>query len=90
MTHQEDIFVKNLIIRGGLSGLTLAYYLKKDYLILEKESEVGGYCRTIKNPNYVWDYAGHFYHFKTEEMKRLFLSMVEPDEIVTQKKVTKI
>lgn len=90
MTHQEDIFVKNLIIGGGISGLTLAYYLKKDYLILEKESEVGGYCRTIKNPNYVWDYAGHFYHFKTEEMKRLFLSMVEPDEIVTQKKVTKI
>lgn len=90
MTHQEDIFVKNLIIGGGISGLTLAYYLKKDYLILEKESEVGGYCRTIKNPNYIWDYAGHFYHFKTEEMKRLFLSMVEPDEIVTQKKVTKI
>lgn len=90
MTHQEDIFVKNLIIGGGISGLTLAYYLKKNYLILEKESEVGGYCRTIKNPNYVWDYAGHFYHFKTEEMRRLFLSMVEPDEIVTQKKVTKI
>lgn len=90
MTHQKDIFIKNLIIGGGISGLTLAYYLKKDYLILEKESEVGGYCRTIKNPDYVWDYAGHFYHFKTEEMRQLFLSMVEPDEIVTQKKVTKI
>lgn len=82
--------VKNLIIGAGISGLTLAYYLKKDYLILEKENEAGGYCRTIKNPNYVWDYAGHFYHFKTDKFKDLFLSMVEPEEIVTQTKITKI
>lgn len=82
--------VKNLIIGGGISGLTLAYYLKDDYLILEKESGVGGYCRTISNPNYVWDFAGHFYHFKTEEMKKLFLSLVEPEEIITQHKTTKI
>jgi protoporphyrinogen oxidase len=82
--------IKNLIIGAGISGLTLAYYLKKDYLILEKENEAGGYCRTIKNPNYVWDYAGHFYHFKTDRFKELFLSMVEPEEIVTQTKITKI
>lgn len=87
----NTLSVKHLIIGGGISGLTLAYYLKdQDYLILEKDSEVGGYCRTIKHPDYVWDYAGHFYHFKTEEMKQLFLSLVEPEEIITQKKVTKI
>ncbi len=82
--------VKNLIIGTGISGLTVANYLKDDYLILEKESEIGGYCRTIKNSRYVWDYAGHFYHFKTEEFKKLFLSLVEPDEIIERKKVTKI
>ncbi len=82
--------IKNLIIGGGISGLTAAYYLKKDFLIVEKEQELGGYCRTIHNPNYVWDYAGHFYHFKTEQMKQLFLSLVEEDEIITQTKVTKI
>lgn len=87
---ERELIVKNLIIGGGISGITLAYYLKDDYLILEKENEVGGYCRTIKNPNYVWDFAGHFYHFKTDEMKKLFLSLVEPEEIITQKKVTKI
>jgi len=82
--------INNLIIGAGISGLTLAYYLKKDYLILEKENEAGGYCRTIKNPDYVWDYAGHFYHFKTDKFKELFLSMVEPEEIVTKTKITKI
>lgn len=82
--------VKHLIIGGGISGLTAAYYLKNDFLIVEKENELGGYCRTIKHPRYVWDYAGHFYHFKTDQMKQLFLSMVEEEEIITQTKVTKI
>ena len=82
--------VKRLIIGGGLSGLTLAYYLKKDYLILEKNSSLGGYCRTIPNNKYVWDYAGHFYHFRTDEFKKLFLSLVEKKEIVHQAKNTKI
>ena len=61
--------VKNLIIGGGLSGLAMAYYLGDDYLILEKEKEPGGYCRTLPNKDYVWDYAGHFYHFRTEKYK---------------------
>lgn len=87
----KDIKVRNLIIGGGISGLTLAYFLKdSSYLVLEKETDVGGYCKTIKNPNYIWDYAGHFYHFKTEEFKKFFLSLVEPDEIITQTKNTKI
>ncbi len=86
----QESKVKNVIIGAGISGLTLAHYLKDDYIILEKENEYGGYCRTIKNPEYVWDFAGHFYHFKTDKFKELFLSLVDPEEIITQKKITKI
>ena len=82
--------VKNLILGAGLSGLTTAYYLGDDYLILEKDATPGGYCRTIPNERYVWDYAGHFYHFQTEKYKNLFLSLVDEDQIVRQKKDTKI
>lgn len=82
--------VRNLIIGGGLSGLSAAYYLGDDYLIIEKEDEPGGYCRTIHDNEYVWDYAGHFYHFRTEKYKELFLSLVEENEIVRRKKNTKI
>ena len=42
-----DRNVKYLIIGAGISGLTFANYAKGDYLIIEKEDEVGGYCRTI-------------------------------------------
>lgn len=81
---------KYLIIGAGISGLTFANYCKGEYLIVEKENEVGGYCRTIKRNGYVWDYAGHFFHFKTEEFKKKFLSKMSKNDIVYNDKCTKI
>ena len=34
---------KYLVIGAGISGLTFANYAKEDYLVVEKEKEVGGY-----------------------------------------------
>ncbi len=82
--------VKNLIIGAGISGLTYANYAGDDYLIVEKEKEVGGYCRTIKRNGYVWDYAGHFFHFNTEEFKKNFLSKMPKEDIIYNDKCTKI
>lgn len=81
---------KYLIIGAGISGLTFANYCGDDYLIIEKENEVGGYCRTIKKGEFVWDYAGHFFHFKTEEFKNKFLNQMPKDDIVYKEKCTKI
>lgn len=81
--------VKHLIIGGGISGLTFANY-SDDYLIIEKESEVGGFCRTIKRNGYIWDYAGHFFHFKTDEFKKKFVDEVPKEDIIVQDKCTKI
>jgi len=82
--------VKYLIIGAGISGLTFANYIKDDYMILEKESEVGGYCRTIKKGDFIWDYAGHFFHFKTDEFKKMFIDEVDPEDIIKKDKCTKI
>ena len=82
--------VKYLIIGAGISGLTFANFIKDDYLIIEKENEVGGYCRTIKKGEYLWDYAGHFFHFKTDEMKKLFEDLMRDEELIFQEKNTKI
>lgn len=82
--------VKYLIIGAGISGLTFANFIKDDYLIIEKENEVGGYCRTIKKGEYLWDYAGHFFHFKTDEMKKLFEDLMKDEELIFQEKNTKI
>ena len=82
--------IKYLIIGAGISGLTFANYIKDDYIILEKEAEVGGYCRTIKKEDFIWDYAGHFFHFKTEEFKKIFMDKVEDSDIIYKDKCTKI
>ncbi|MGZ4118752.1 MAG: NAD(P)-binding protein, partial [Bacteroidia bacterium] len=40
--------VKYLIVGTGVSGLSFANFIgSKDYLILEKDSTPGGYCKTI-------------------------------------------
>lgn len=82
--------VKYLIIGAGISGLTFANYVDDDYLIVEKEDEPGGYCRTIKKKDFVWDYAGHFFHFRREEFRKKFLDSVDPADIVYKDKNTKI
>ena len=75
-----------LIIGGGVTGLSLASYLsKRDYLILEKDSELGGYCKTEIRGDYVWDYSGHFFHFKNEEIKNYVLENVECDLLEVEK-----
>ncbi len=85
----KTLSTKNLIIGAGISGLTFANY-SDDYLIIEKENEVGGYCRTIKQNGFIWDYAGHFFHFKTEEFKKKFVDEVPAEDIIVQDKCTKI
>jgi len=57
--------VRHLVVGAGISGLATAAFLKdKDTLVLEAEAEIGGYCRTVKQDGFVWDYSGHFFHFK--------------------------
>lgn len=83
--------VKYLIIGAGISGLSFASQKNsEDYLLVEKEAEPGGYCRTIKRNGYVWDYAGHFFHFRSERLQKEFYDLLHNDSAVFQKKNTAI
>ena len=81
--------VKYLVIGAGVSGLTFANYIKDDYLILEKENEVGGYCRTIRKGDFIWDYAGHFFHFKQMNLKRYLKIMLMKKILYIKRNVLK-
>jgi protoporphyrinogen oxidase len=65
--------VRTLIVGAGITGLATAAALGErgddDYLVLEGDSEIGGYCKTIKKEGFVWDYSGHFFHFKHPEIE---------------------
>jgi protoporphyrinogen oxidase len=60
-----------LVIGAGVTGLSFAGMLEdRDYLICEAEAEIGGYCRTVKKDGFVWDYSGHFFHFRHPDIER--------------------
>jgi protoporphyrinogen oxidase len=85
------IDVKYLIIGAGVSGLAFANHIKdKNFLIVEKENEAGGYCRIVKRGDYIWDFSGHFFHFATNQWKDFFEERIDKAEILRIKKNTKI
>lgn len=86
----ERIKTKYLIIGAGISGLMFANTKKDDYIIIEKSSEIGGYCKTIYENGFIWDYAGHFFHFNTPEMKNFFMDKMKDEKLIEQDKNTKI
>lgn len=61
---------KIVIIGAGLTGLSTAYHLEShgffDYVMFEKEADVGGLCRTVTHDGFTFDYAGHFLHINDE------------------------
>ena len=83
--------VKYLIVGAGISGLTLAANLRgDDYLIIEKDNCIGGLCKTFYKDGYVWDCAGHFFHFATQEGLSEFKEDMHDNDFVVCKKTTNI
>ncbi|HEX7984989.1 MAG TPA: NAD(P)-binding protein [Duganella sp.] len=48
-----------LIIGAGPTGLSAAYHLGADTVLLERHATVGGWCRSIQDQGFTFDYAGH-------------------------------
>ncbi|WP_293713930.1 NAD(P)-binding protein [uncultured Parabacteroides sp.] len=80
----------DLIIGAGVSGISYANFTKNDFIVIEKESELGGYCRTIKRNGYVWDYSGHFFHFRDSEIEKTVCKNISPKALVQVEKHTQI
>ncbi len=79
--------VRTLIVGAGVSGLAAAAALSEkgdnDYVILEADTAIGGYCKTVKKDGFVWDYSGHFFHFKHPEIEHFLRSRMVGQRIVT-------
>eukprot|EP01034_Spumella_vulgaris_P044042 gene44042-54729_t len=48
-----------VIIGAGPTGLSAAYHLGGDTLLLERNPTVGGWCRSIRQNGFTFDHAGH-------------------------------
>jgi len=57
-----------IILGAGLTGLIASDFIEDDdYLILEKSDKTGGIAKSFFYDNYVFDYGGHYLHFRTRE-----------------------
>lgn len=73
---------KYLIVGAGVSGLSFANFVgSHDYLILESDTEIGGFCKTVVQDGFIWDYSGHFFHFKHKDMETYLLERMPQDEV---------
>ena len=48
-----------VVVGAGPTGLSAAYHLGEDSILLEQNSRVGGWCRSIEVDGFTFDFAGH-------------------------------
>lgn len=83
--------VKYLIIGGGISGLAFAAQKREqDYVVLEAGEQCGGLCQSFFKEGFVWDVAGHFFHFHSEDTKQYVLSLLQDVKMVSVNKCAKV
>jgi len=71
-----------LIVGGGITGLSFAQKIASDdYVLCEALGDVGGYCQTVKQDGFVWDYSGHFFHFRHPEIEEELVSRIGRDRV---------
>ena len=88
MTGGGDARVDTVVIGAGVSGLGFANWWRErhpgaELVVLEAEAEPGGYCRTVVQDGFVWDYSGHFFHFKEPAIEAWLRARMPGQEVRT-------
>ncbi|HJL03448.1 MAG TPA: FAD-dependent oxidoreductase [Polyangiaceae bacterium LLY-WYZ-15_(1-7)] len=83
--------VRYLVVGAGISGLAFADWLDSDdVLICERDAEIGGYCKTVARDGFVWDYSGHFFHFRHPEIERYLVERMQGQKVLEVEKDSRI
>ncbi len=56
---RPPVHYSTVVIGAGPTGLAASYHLGKGSVLLEKGDTVGGWCRSIVDNGFTFDYAGH-------------------------------
>ena len=89
-----------VVIGAGVTGLAFANAIREacaargsavpTVCVLEAADEPGGYCRTVVRDGFVWDYSGHFFHFRRPEIEAWLRARMPAGEVRTVRKSSKI
>lgn len=70
--HEADC----LIVGAGPTGLAAAMHLGKRSVLVDANAEVGGWCRSIEDSGFVFDYAGHIMFSNDPDVLRLYETLL--------------
>jgi len=48
-----------IVVGAGPTGLSAAYHLGENSILIEQNEQVGGWCRSIQDNGFTFDFAGH-------------------------------
>jgi len=66
-----------VIIGGGLAGVSAGHHLLEyEPVVLEKESAIGGLCRSFTQDGFTFDCTGHLIHLKNQYTKDLIARLL--------------
>ncbi len=67
-----------IIIGAGPTGLSAAYHLgdKKSTLLLDQNGIVGGWCRSVEDKGFTFDYAGHIMFSNDSYVQELYQTLL--------------
>ena len=87
--------VDYLVIGAGVSGLGFANWIGEkgssgSVLVVEADDEPGGYCKTVEQDGFVWDYSGHFFHFRRPEIEAWLRERMPGEDVRTVRRVSKV
>ncbi len=75
-----------VILGAGLAGLAAAYHLDNDnYIILEKENQIGGLCASKTVENYIFDFGTHTFFTQDQYVTELLNDLL-PEPMVSHKR----
>ena len=61
-----------VIVGAGPTGLSAAYHLGEDALLIDQNETVGGWCRSIVDNGFTFDYAGHIMFSNDPYVHRMY------------------
>ena len=71
--------VRTAVIGAGPTGLSAAYHLGEGTVLLEKNASVGGWCRSVHDKGFTFDYAGHIMFSNDPYVLKLYDMLLGPN-----------
>lgn len=92
LTNMMQVPKHTVILGGGPAGLACGHELSANggkVTILERNSYVGGLCRTVETDGYRFDLGGHRWFSKNEDLNEWFRRLMG-DEIIRVNRISRI